>query len=164
MQIIIKNICMGNAMRGSATIDGKAWAPVTVAAAYQDGPNGLLLLSAVLYWISSRHCGKQKGAGGGWNDGQIELQDTALGIVCVRRLLALMNSHPSYKYIFEICICLPMRTRVRIWMRVWILVRMRVGNCEWLSEWATGNPICGCECYANKWNECRLRNDATYNE
>lgn len=99
---------MGNAMRGSATIDGKAWAPVTVAAEYQDGPNGLLLLSAVLYWIS----GKQNGAGVGGNDGQIELQDTALGIVCVRRLLALMNSHPSYKYIFEICICLPMRTRV----------------------------------------------------
>lgn len=103
---------MGNAMRGSATIDGKAWAPVTVAAEYQDGPNGLLLLSAVLYWISSRHCGG-KGAGGG-SDGQIELQDTALGIVCVRRLLALMNSHPCYKYIFEICIWLPMRTRVRM--------------------------------------------------
>lgn len=25
MQIIIKNICMGNAMRGSTTIDGIAW-------------------------------------------------------------------------------------------------------------------------------------------
>lgn len=113
---------MGNAIRGSATIDGKAWAPVTVAAEYQDGPNGLLLLSAVLYWISSRHCGKQKGAGGGGCDGQIELQDTALGIVCVRRLLALMNSHPSYKYIFEICIWLPMRMRVRIWMCEWATV------------------------------------------
>lgn len=50
-------------------------------------------------------------------------------------------SYVSYKYIFEICIWLPM------WMRL----------CE-----CAGNPICGCECYANKWNECELRNDATY--
>lgn len=34
-------------------------------------------------------------------------------------------------------------------------------ECECVSG-SAGNPICGCECYANKWNECELRNDATY--
>lgn len=100
--------------------------PVTVAAEYQGSPNGLL--GAI--------CGALR-------DQQWQL----LHYYRCRQRAKLLDewciyaSYVSYKYIFEICIWLPM------WMRL----------CE-----CAGNPICGCECYANKWNECELRNDATY--
>lgn len=123
---------MGNAMRCEAMRgEGEpqstaSHGPVTVAAEYQGSPNGLL--GAI--------CGALR-------DQQWQL----LHYYRCRQRAKLLDewciyaSYVSYKYIFEICIWLPM------WMRL----------CEW-----AGNPICGCECYANKWNECELRNDATY--